>query len=71
MNSTLRTCRWTEWESSGFPERVNHAIASDESSMYALGGFSGRGVVPRIGYESWNDLGSVPLDVIRLDTGQL
>lgn len=67
--SSFRGYKWTSWEDCGFPDRVNHAMSSDDRSAYALGGFSGRGKSSRT-YESWNDLGDVPLDVQRFDTGK-
>ena len=78
MAAPLRTKRrfmWSKWEHSGFPEKVNHAVASwtsdsDQSHfMYAIGGFEGRGNVKR-GFEDWNDLGEIPLDMVRLDVGK-
>ena len=68
--SSFRGYKWTNWEGCGFPDRVNHAMSSDDRAAYALGGFSGRGKSSRTLYESWNDLGDVPLDVQRFDTGK-
>lgn len=68
---------WSKWENCGFPEKVNHAVASWISDvdqrhfMYALGGFKGRGSADGINYEVWNELGDMPLDVVRLDVGKL
>ena len=65
---------WSKWEESGFQERVNHAVTScvDEQGhgyMYSMGGFEGRGRVWNSGHEIWNDLGQVPMDVVKLDVG--
>ena len=65
---------WEKLEDTGFPERVNHAVAgctekgSDRRLMFSIGGFNGRGIV-RNKYERWNDLGDVPLDVLQFDVG--
>ena len=67
---------WSQWEDTGFPERVNHAVTSihDEEQgrrwMFAIGGFQGRGKPVVTGNEEWNDLGEVPLDVHELDVGE-
>lgn len=66
---------WTQWEDSGFLERVNHSVTScnenSRRSMFAIAGFQGRGkpIEGRHGREQWNDLGDTPLDILQLDVG--
>ena len=68
---TFRGYRWTKWDDCGFPDRVNHAVSTDGRSAYAIGGFSGLGKSRgTTAVESWNDLGNVPLDVLKFNTGE-
>ena len=70
MVSEARSYVWSKLEESGFLERVNHAVASDGKYMYSFGGFRGRGNLIGSTLENWNDLGEVPMDVMRLDIGR-
>ena len=72
MADNSRRFVWTQWEDSGFLERVNHSVTScnedGDRSMFAIAGFQGRGK-PIGGTERWNDLGDTPLDILQLDVG--